>query len=386
MTNPTGATLENWRLQPHSAWGFRNVRSLIPTANIRAEARNAQALPIADRELDAISFETAVGKTKTVADVLAEGDTDGFLVLHRGAVLTERYANGLSPEQPHLMMSVSKSLTSTLTAIVIDRGDLTADTEVSTLLPEVKNSVYSNVTVRHLLDMTVATGFEEDNDDPEGDAAYFDAVAGWRPRPPDVADTYEFLASLQAIGAHGERVLYSSPNTDVLGWLLERVVGRPVAQQLSEEIWLPMGAEFDAYITVDPSGAAATNGGVCASLRDLARFGQLCLDRGESCRKRIVPEAWFNDTIENADIAAWKRGDIAEMVPLITGYRNNWWVTGNDHRAYTGVGIYGQWLYIDPEAEMVIAKFSSQPLAIDLDLMDDALRAFHAIACQLASG
>ena len=85
------------------------------------------------------------------------------------------------------------------------------------------------------------------------------------------------------------------------------MVGQPVAQQLSEEIWLPMGAEFDAYITVCPSGAAATNGGVCASLRDLARFGQLCLDRGERCRKRIVPEAWFNDTIENADIAAWKR-------------------------------------------------------------------------------
>jgi hypothetical protein len=381
------ATLENWRERPNSTWGFQNVRSLIPTDRIWRGLGQSRPLEPQPTDLLSVECEDASGRVVTLEQVLAESDTNGFALLHRGKLLVEIYANGLRPETPHIVMSISKSMTATLAAILIERGVLGGLTLVTDVIPELGTSAYAKSTVRDLLDMTVAIDFEEDNDDPDSDIGRFDIATGWsRPSSGPALTTQECLASLRASdGQHGETVTYASPNTDVLGWMIERLTGRFLSSLLSEELWQPMGAEFDAAITVDRIGTAAANGGISATLRDLARFGQLCVDRGAVGGSRIVPEAWFDDIAHGADKEAWKRSDLAEMVPAIGCYRSNWWVADNSHGAYCGVGIHGQSLYVDPTADMVIAKLSSQPLAIDLKLMDIAFRMFHALAVSLVS-
>ena len=146
-----------------------------------------------------------------------------------------------------------------------------------------------------------------------------------------------------------------------------------------------MGAESDAYITVDRLGAPRTAGGICVTLRDLARFGQMFADRGYANGSQIVPISWIDDTICNHDREAWRAGETFDFLPS-GGYRNKWWIIGNDHGAYTGIGVYGQWLYIDPMAETVIAVFSSQPLPIEENDSTSTINCFDAIARALPKG
>jgi hypothetical protein len=175
-------------------------------------------------------------------------------------------------------------------------------------------------------------------------------------------------------GQHGERFHYVSPNADLLGWIIERAAGRRYAELMSELIWKPMGAETDAYVTIDKAGAARSAGGICITLRDLARFGEMLRLGGGG----IVPTAWIDDILANGDRGAWLRGDMAEMLPQ-GRYRSQWYLTGNDHGAWCAIGIHGQWLYIDPAAKLVIAKLSSQALPVDDPIDHRLLHAFAAL-------
>jgi CubicO group peptidase (beta-lactamase class C family) len=144
---------------------------------------------------------------------------------------------------------------------------------------------------------------------------------------------------------------------------------------LSDLIWRPMGAAHDAYVTIDKAGAARSAGGICTTLRDLARFGEMLRLGG----KGIVPPDWIDDIRNNGDRGAWTRGDMAEMLPQ-GRYRSKWYLTGNDHGAWSAIGIHGQWLYIDPQAQLVIAKFSSQALPVDDPVDHRLLKLFDSVA------
>ena len=148
--------------------------------------------------------------------------------------------------------------------------------------------------------------------------------------------------------------------------------------QFSELIWQPMGAEFDAYVTIDPLGGPRTAGGICTTLRDLARFGQVMLESGRGGTETLVPRTWIDDTLGNVDRGAWRAGESLGFLPD-GGYRIKWWIIGDAHNAYAGIGVYGQWLYVNPKAEVVIAVFSSQPLPLDDNVSSDSLRCFEAI-------
>ena len=136
----------------------------------------------------------------------------------------------------------------------------------------------------------------------------------------------------------------------------------------------PLGAASDASVAVDMEGTARTAGGMSVTPRDLARVGEMMRQGGTADGRRVVPEAWVRDTTSAGSAEAWQRGAMAFLFPQ-GRYRNKWYQTGAASGAYCGIGIHGQWLYIDPNSEVVIAKMSSQPLPVD-DPLDGEIVTF----------
>ena len=379
-------TIANMQEGPFNRWAFRNMRRLLPSANVWRGDGEVAELPVSPVHLDDIEFESAGNGTVTVKDSLDRGYTDGFVVLHEGAIVAERYAAGVEPHEPHLLMSVTKSFTGSLTGIAVETGLLSPDDLVTDIVPEVAGSAYDGARVRNVLDMSVSMDYDEDYDNPDSDVALLDVAAGWRPLREGAPDNLrDYIKTMRkAEGEHGVAFHYISTNTDLLGWILERVSGMDFATLLSRKIWQPMGAEFDAYITLDRLGAPQTDGGLCVTTRDLARFGQLHLQLGVMNGRRIVPEEWIRDFRDNGNPEVWDRGNFAEFLPGFH-YRSKWYTDRRDpHRPCLGLGIHGQFLFVDPVAGVVIAKHSSHPRPADEAWFDDTVRAFEAIANALA--
>jgi CubicO group peptidase (beta-lactamase class C family) len=374
-------TLANWRKAPFSAWGFRNVRRLIPTANIAAGAQ-AGAIEMALEELGQVGFIGHDGKPATVGQALRATDTDAFVVLRRGRIAMEWYGNGMSATTPHIVFSVSKSICGTLGGILRDRGLLDPDDRVIDYIPELESSVYAGCTIRHLLDMAVGIAFNEDYEDPKGDVVRYRHAAGWDPLPAGETpiDLRGFLSRQKPDGArHGELFHYVSTNTDVLGWVYERACDQPYADILSEYLWAPLGAEHDGYITVDARDAMRAAGGICVTPRDLARFGEMIRRRGIADGRQVVPGEWIDDINGNGDSEAWARAEMAELFPKAS-YRSQWYRIDRERGVLVAFGIHGQFIYIHPEAELVIIRMASENTPLDPDRVRGWRRGFDAIA------
>ena len=326
------------------------------------------------------------GEHVSVAHLLSGTYTDGFLVLHHGRVVTENYWNGLTPGTVHLLMSVSKSLVGTLAGIVVEQGRLSVEDCVTDVIPDLRTTSFEGCTVRQVLDMTTGTRFSEDYTDRSSDSSFLDYVAGWSPIPPglDPPDAFTYIASLGKERDHGDRFQYRSILTDLLGWILMRATGLQLPELLSAALWSRLGAEHDAHVTVDAHGFPWADGGICVTLRDLARFGQMHLQNGFFNDHQIVPVEWVMDTRdgEEGSRQAFAKSEYADRYPE-GFYRNMWWVIRPDDQVYIGSGIHGQLLYINVPAAMVAVKLSSLPMALDLTIGANVIRAMDAIALRL---
>jgi CubicO group peptidase (beta-lactamase class C family) len=374
-------TLANWRKPPFSAWGFRNVRRLIPTANIAASGPTT-ALETSSSEIGHIGFTGHDGHPTTVGQALRATQTDAFVVLRRGQITAEWYGDGMSATTPHIVFSVSKSICGALAGILAGRGLLDPDDRVIDYIPELASSVYGGCTIRHLLDMAVGIAFSEDYEDPKGDVARYRHAAGWDPLPAGEApiDLRGFLGQQKPDGnQHGELFHYVSTNTDVLGWVCERACDQPYADILSEYLWTPLGAERDAYITVDARDAMRAAGGICVAPRDLARFGEMIRRRGGAHGRQVVPGAWIDDINERGDPEAWAASEFADVFPQAS-YRSQWYRIDRTKGVLVAFGIHGQWIYIHPEAELVIVRMASEATPLDPDRVRGWRRGFDAIA------
>jgi CubicO group peptidase (beta-lactamase class C family) len=377
-------TLANWQDPPFNRWAFQHIRELIPTARIARGEGPARPLPRAERDVLELRFEDA-GRELSIAELLAETYTDGFLVLHQGQVVAEHYFNGLAPDVPHLLMSVSKSVTSAMAGVLAGRGELAVSARVEEIVPELAGTSFEGATVQDLLDMRAGTRFDESYDNPEADVRTYERVYLWRPgngqtRP---ADALAYFATLTNDGPHGGPFRYRSILTDVLAWVIERAAGARLHQLISTELWQPMGAEFDAEITVDAHGNPMADGGICATLRDLARFGQLYLQRGRVGDRVVVPGDWIDDTIRGApDGARAFAGADRPASPPGAHYRNCWWVWYPALPFYQASGINGQNVYVHVPSQTVVAKLSTWPTALS-PAADSTARAVLAIASAL---
>ena len=360
-------TLANWRSAPFNRWAFQHVRELIPTADIPHEPRRVREFKAEPRSFELEGF-------------LAETDTDGMVILHRGRLIAEHYANGMTPYSPHILLSVSKSMMGLLF------GQLGIDPQraVADVVPEVAGTAYKDATIRHLLDMRAGVAFEENYLATSGTIVEYRKATGWNALGPgDVpGDLHSFCKVLtERDGPHGGRFHYISTNSDLLGWVIERATGRRYADLMSELIWQRIGAERSAYITVDRLGAPRCAGGMCVTVRDLARVGQWMLEQ---------PSAWITDIERNGDRSAWDAGSFTAYFPgMPMRYRSQWYVLEANKGETAaplifGVGIHGQNLFIDRANELVIAKLSSQAMPLDAARIGLTMRAVSQLRKNLS--
>jgi len=359
------------------------VRRLLPTAEIAASGQ-ATPLEASLEDIGDVGFTGHDGQPTTVGHALPATGTDAFILLRRGRIVAEWYGPGMTATTPHIIFSVSKSICGTLGGVLSERGLLDPDAPVIKYIPELKSSVYAGCTVRQLLDMAVGIAFNEDYDDPKGDVARYRNAVGWDPLPAgdESIDLRNYLCLQKPDGMkHGSLFHYVSTNTDVLGWVYERACEKPYADIVSEYLWQPLGAECDAYITVDAHNAMRAAGGICVAPRDLARFGEMIRRRGVANGRQVVPAWWIDDINTRGDPDAWARSELADLFPQAS-YRSQWYRIDRDRGVLVAFGIHGQWIYIHPEAELTIVRMASQAVPLDPDHVRGWRRGFDAIAAE----
>lgn len=368
---------------PKMRWTVCHFRELLPTVEVSrglgAPVAFEQAL---DPGIDAIRF-TPLGASEDMswADSLAANYTDGLVILHHGKIIYETYSGCLDAAGKHGAMSVTKSLTGLLAEILVAEGKLDDNQIVAEILPELKDSAFGNATVRQVMNMTTGLAFSEDYADPKAEIWTYNAAANPLPKPADYSGPrsyYEFLATIKPQGQHGEAFGYKTVNSDALGWIIARTAQKSVPQLLSERIWQKMGTEQDAYYTVDGTGTAFAGGGFSGGLRDLARLGQLVLNEGEINGQRLFPAQAVQSIRQGGDKEAFAK---AGYTTLPGGsYAGMWWVLHNADGAFAARGVHGQTIYIDPKADMVIARFASHPVAANGANDPTSLPAYQAVA------
>jgi hypothetical protein len=381
-------TLGNWMNPPFNRWSLQNVTQVLPTATADRGSGPVAELPVRGSDLANLRFEAAPGKSLSIAGWLAATYTDGFIVMQDGAIVFEAYLNGMQPQTRHLSYSISKSVIGILAGILADTGDLDPELNVEHYVPELKNSGFAGYKVRDLLDMQAAIAWKDDYTDPNGYWRRWKTSIGWIPvtgdgdRRPE--GDYDFLPTLQRDPDWHGGFKYVSPGAEVVGWVLERAGGMPLADLMSQRLWSPLGAERDAYITTDRSFAPAAAGGFGATLRDLARFGQMVLNGGRFNGRQIVSGKWIDDIRFNGSNTAWRTGEYRGFWNPNGAYRSLWYVAGDADGSIEAIGIYGQRLFINPARHLVFVRLSSCPDPVSRNDYDLSSRAIAAISGALA--
>lgn len=374
----------NWRLPPYNRWAFWHVADILPTTPVAPATTSRPLRQSGDGATDPLahSLVRVDGTESTIREVLADTYTDAFVVVHDGALVAEWYGPEGAPARNHALMSVTKSVVSCVAAVLVGRGLLDVTIPVSTYIPELSDSGYAGATVSHVLDMRTGVRFRENYTDPDAEI---------RKLALSEAGIYAYLAGLQAERPHGQTFRYRSSETDVLGWVCERVTGRPMAELISTLIWQPMGAEFEAELLTDATGTAFHDGGLCATARDVARFGQLLLDGGTVPDGTdevltVIEPGWLRESsTADAESRSAFAGSPAEVSMPGGWYRNQFWFRpGRFGDVLLCLGIHGQMVHVSRRTRTVCVKFSTWPEPQNLAYLHDTLHAFDHIGGALS--
>jgi CubicO group peptidase (beta-lactamase class C family) len=374
---------------PTHRFAFSRMREFLPTVRVSRGYGPVWELPSALREdIDAVRFNALDdGRELTWEAALAENFTDAVLVLHRGTIVYERYLGVTRRDTPHIAFSVTKSFVGTLAEILIAEGKLDPEAPVGTLIPELARSGFADATLRQVMDMTTALDFSEEYTDPNSGIGAMSNALGLTPSAPGYAgprDVYAFLPTIAKNGTHGEVFTYRTCNTEVLAWIVARTEGKRLDAVLSERIWAPLGMEQDADFLIDTTGMPFAGGGLNPVLRDMARFGEAMRCGGQGNGGQAIARAVVDSVAAGGSKAAFAPAGYVWLPDC--SYRSQWWMMPGNHGAYTARGIHGQAIYIDPAAEMVIARFGSHPIAANAAFDPTSLPAYQAVAEHLLRG
>jgi CubicO group peptidase (beta-lactamase class C family) len=374
-----GIDWSNWDFPSHLAYSQRAMTAFWPTAVIAAP-REAISLERAAAGLDLADLhfmEPGTDRAMTAEQLLDRRlCNDALLVMHRGRVVHESYRNGMLDSDRHVNHSTTKSLTTLLVGIAIEEGlvdpaaPITDYLEVFADLP-----AWRRVSVQHALDMRTGLRYEEHYEDPDSVCwSYFRATGYYPPREDTHAGYVAWVRDLmrEADCAPGERFVYSSPVTNALGMVAASVYGRSVAELLEEKIFRHIGAEDDAWLNLDPSGVAVTEGQLSLRLRDFARWASLFLNRGRNLAgEQVAPAAFIDDiTVPRAELrAAWQSGDYAAIFPD-GQYRNQTYVLDAGCTQMAMLGIHGQFAFIDLDRDLLAVGYGSYPTQVDAILVE----------------
>jgi CubicO group peptidase (beta-lactamase class C family) len=368
--------LENWRTRPYCIWSFQNVSELVPSAQVSSAAEAEQGEDPSD--ILALTLDLPAGR-ETVSAFLERSFTDSLVVMKRGRFVADYRAPTCEPASPHLVFSIGKSLTALLAGTLEDEGKLDPSAPVTRYVPDAAGSAYGDASVRDVMDMRVSLDFDEAYTDPESIFARYRRSMLWNPGPRGQT-LREFVLSLRkGPGPHGGPFRYQSPNSDMLGLIVEAASGERYADLLKTRIWEKVGCKGHCMVSIDAEGNARGAGGVSITARDLARIGEMLRNGGMAAGRVVLSERWVRDTTTGGDRQAWKDGDFAKLLEN-GSYRSKWYQSGYASGAFMAIGIHGQWLYVDPSAEVVIVKQSSQHLPVDDPLDHETLRLLRTIA------
>lgn len=327
---------------------FRNIDRLFPT-RIVARGSNITPLPVSAQPLEDFSY-TSDGNKYDLYDVLSRNRVSGLLVVRNGEVLFEKYLLGNDENTRWMSMSVVKSMTATLIGAAIQDGFIDSiDDPIADYLPRFKGSAYDGVTIRHMLGMTSGVAWNETYTDPTSDRRrMLDAQINQQP-----GEILDLMAALPRAAEPGTRWNYSTGETHVAGALVRAATGMPVADYLSAKIWSKAGMEADATWWLEsPGGLEVGGSGLSATLRDYARFGLFLLADGVIDGERILPTGWMAAAGAPSEVA----GETVDYGYML------WPLHGN---SYAAIGIFGQFVFVDPDKDLVVAMWSAQSKPVD---------------------
>lgn len=326
---------------------FGRLREFIPTSMMTA----AQT-PNVFRVGPPISLPQSyvyLGETRATETFLAETDTMALLVLQDGALRHERYASFGGADMQWISMSVAKSFISAALGIAVADGAIRSiDEPVTHYVPELAGSAYDGVRIKDILQMSSGAGWNEDYSDPNSDINRFAEVSA------SGGAMSGFVATLRRENAPGTVNHYNSMDTQVLGMLLKAATGRPIADYMQEKLWHPLGMESDGYWLCDDTGMEMAYAGLNATARDYAKIGELFRLGGRWNGRQIVPEAWVKASVTP---------DAPHLLPGVSdpmfGYGYQWWVIDGAEGEYAAIGVYNQFVYVNPARDVTIAKLSA---------------------------
>ena len=352
---------------------FRNIDRLFPVRTIEA-GDTPRPLPEAPQDLASRVSMEADGKTYDLYDFLALDNVAGMIVLKDGAVVYETYQRGNTAETRWMSMSLAKSITSTLVGVAIRDGAIgSVDDMVVDYVPSLAGSAYDGVSIHDVLLMASGVEWNETYTDPDSDRR--DLLRAQISQEPGAA--MAVMAALPRAGEPGTIHNYSTGETQVLGEVVYRAVGGPIAEYLSEKIWKPYGMEADANWWLDsPDGVEIGGSGLSATLRDFARFGQFFLDGGVIDGNPVLPDGWTENAGKPQEL---KDGTVID-------YGLMWWPGWTEDSiadgAYAAIGIEGQNIYINPTQDVVIVTHMAQPKPVGMEPIDP-MAFFDAVVAAL---
>jgi CubicO group peptidase (beta-lactamase class C family) len=368
---PSGVTLANWDLGGEaSAWAYLHAGELLPSVEIPVARRAAE---LERGELASVAgFPVEPGVS--LAEYVAGGPVSGIVVVQGGTIVFERYPR-MEPGDRHLLMSVTKAFTSAVIGILELRGAVDLAQPADAVLSELAGSGWAGVPVADVLGMASGIDCLEIDvpggyDDPAHPFYRFEACLGWRPAwASPQPSAYEFVAGLAAHRPSGEAYEYTGVDTFVLSWLAERVTGRAFGEVLGREIWSRAGFEAPALLCGGPDGAPGSHGGLCTTLRDLARFGMLFTPSARLVADEEIISAEHVRLLQDGVRPALRRASPGTPAWYITeayGARlplasRQWNFAMPDGDLFKG-GFGGQGLYVSPGRDLVIA-FAGTPAA-----------------------
>ncbi|MGO9453989.1 MAG: serine hydrolase domain-containing protein [Candidatus Binataceae bacterium] len=358
------------------AVAFRTMDQVYPYRVI-ARGGPVTQLPRAPRKLEVTyAFQ---GQSHSLDDLLARTRTQGFLVIKGGSIVDERYFGGADDKSKFTSWSAAKSVTSTLVGLALADGKIdNLNTPVTAYLPELKGSGYDGVPIKDILEMSSGVDFVEDPDNSGSDIE----TMWWTTMDTESETIADYAKSRRRVEQPGTKWVYKSVDPAVLGMLVNRVMGQPLATILSERIWQPLGMEQDAtWLTDRPDGLEAAYCCINATLRDYGRFGLMMLHHGKSGDRQLVPAKW----IDEATNPQGPQVNYGQLWPTIfpedtTGYGYQWWIpNGGKEHPYSAVGLCYQFIYVNPAYDLVIVKASASQEYFSIPGQNEQFAAFEAI-------
>ncbi len=333
---------------------FSNMRDLFPIRSMAASTVPFQFPGGAPIELpETYPFG---GCANSSSELLASTDTSALLVLQDGALCLERYWLTGGREVQWISWSVAKSFVSALVGIALEDGLIKSIHDpISDYTPSLMGSVYEGVRIKDVLQMSSGARWNEDYSDSTSDIHRLGAaMAGSQ-------SLAEFVMGMERATEPGTFCQYNSADTQALGMLLVAVTGSPIAEYMQQRLCEPLGMESEGYWLLDSSGMEMVLGGLNLTARDFAKIGQLFLNKGVWAGQQIVPKVWAEASVV-ADAPHVEMGQvIVGGHPFPAGYGYQWWVPAGDRGEYSAIGVYNQFVFVDPSRSVVIVKLSANP-------------------------